>query len=200
MATRLAISNPELMPSLMPIITGNTGPGPGGETNTGPNTPPEPPTGLPAAAAPRDGVESTWWLRAVEQVALRARELAGKRMLSRSQRGWRSPAQHVHPSDVHTVTAAPYPDQVARLLDGAYTTATVNFADDECVLASVDAYCRHLPATGQPPRREYLGTILVERGCTPHAQTGQEAAWCPPTPPTGSWPAPKPAPPRPPRR
>jgi len=176
MATRLAISNPELMPSLMPIITGNTGPDPGGETNTGPNTPPEPPTGLPAAAAPRDEVESTWWLRAVEQVALRALELAGKRMLSRSQRGWRSPAQQVHPWDVHTVTTRPEPDQVDRLLDGAYTTATVNFANDECVLASVDAYCRHLLTTGQPHRREYLGTILVERGCTPHAQTGQEAA------------------------
>lgn len=179
MATRLAISNPELMPSLMPLITGQPATGGGVEANTGPNTPPDQPAGLPAAATRtdhRNDIESTWWLRAVEQVALRALELAGKRMLSRSQRGWRSPAQQVHPWDVHTVTNRPDPDQIDRLLEGAYTTATVNFADDECVLASVDAYCRHLLATGQPHRREYLGTILLDRGCTPHTQPGQEAA------------------------
>jgi len=183
MATRLALSNPDLLSSLMPIINGqtpsnsNTSP-PGGETNTGPNTLPEPPTELSAATPPDQPVESTWWLRAVEQVALRALELSGKRMLSRSQRGWRAPAAHVHPWDVHTVATRPDTDQLDRLLDGAYDTAQVNFADAPCVLESIDAYCRHLLTTGQPHRREYLATILLDRGCAPDQthHSGQEAA------------------------
>lgn len=181
MATRLALSNPELMSSLMPIITGNNpapAPAGGGETNTGPNTPPDQPAALASATAPQQAPESTWWLRTVEQVALRALELSGKRMLSRSQRGWRSPAAHVHPWDVHTVATRPENEQLDRLLDGAYDTAQVNFADAPCVLEAVDVYCRHLLTTGQPHRREYLATILLDRGCAPDQahHTGQEAA------------------------
>src|SRR5699024_7781869 len=101
MATRLALSNPDLMPSLMSLITGQTTPTPTRESNTGPNTPPQEPPPL-AASAPPPG--HTSWLRAVQQVALRALDRAGKRMLSRPQRRWSSPATHVHPWDVHTVT------------------------------------------------------------------------------------------------
>lgn len=174
MATRLALSNPDLMPSLMSLITGQTTPTPTRESNTGPNTPPQEPPQLAASATPQG---HTWWLCAVEQVALRALELAGKRMLSRSQRGWSSPATHVHPWDVHTVTDRPQTNQLDRLLEGAYTTAQVNFAEAPCVLESIDSYCRHLLVTGQPHRREYLATILLDRGCAPHQDpTGQEAA------------------------
>lgn len=171
LATRLALANPSLLPSLMPIITGNpTSSAPTGETNTGPNTIPDQPGAIASAALPlpaRAEQEGAWWLRAVEQVALRALELAGKRMLSRSERGWQSPASGVHPWDVHTVASRPAPEQMDRLLDGAYTTAHVNFADDPCVLEAVDDYCRHLLATGQPHRREYLATTLTRHGCAP---------------------------------
>lgn len=168
-AMKLALSYPDMLPNLLPIITQHNPTRPAGEPNSGPNTPPDTLNAaapLPAPTTPSPD-ENGWWLRTVEQVALRALELAGKRMLSRSERGWKSPAAGVHPWDVHTVTARPTEDQLDRLLDGAYSTAQVNFADAPCVLTAVDTYCRNLLMTGQPHRREYLATVLVKQGCGP---------------------------------
>lgn len=176
-AMKLALSYPDMLPSLLPVITQEGTTRPTGEPNSGPTTPPDTLTSATTLPTPSVGPapdENGWWLRTVEQVALRALELAGKRMLSRSERGWKSPAAGVHPWDVHTVATRPTEDHLDRLLDGAYTTAQVNFSESPCVLAAVDAYCRNLLLTGQPHRREYLATVLVKQGCGP--TPGMEAA------------------------
>lgn len=131
-------------------------------------TPNPAPAALPASADPA----AAWWLSAVEQVVLRAMELAGKRLLGslpRAQRHRDAEPRRVPTWEIHTVVDPISPDQLSRLLDGAYDTATVNFDGDTCVLSAVGAYCRHLLSTGTPHTREGLATWLARNECTPQA-------------------------------
>lgn len=175
---RAAVTNPTLF-NLPPLDTaldlGTEG------DRALPSAPQGAPPALAAAAPTPDtspgSAASGWWLCAVEQVALRALALAGNRLfrdVPRSDRRRHSEVRSVHLWDVHTVvqaskdTAAPGErSSVDRVLQGAYDTATAAFADDDCALSTVRAYCRHLVATGQPHRREYLATWLERAGCWP---------------------------------
>lgn len=128
-------------------------------------------------AAPTDSETTTsgdpavaWWLRAVEQATLRALELSGKRMigsLPRSHRHRNSPMRQVPTWEIHTVTATPDDEEIERFLEGAWDTARINFGADECVLATIDEYCRDLIRSGTPHRREYLAGALARSGCAP---------------------------------
>lgn len=201
LAERIALANPALIPELAPILESLSGDDPALPPITAvdatpssaappldsPSTDSSRPAGPPAAttgitaALSRPRPDHAWWLRTIEQVVLRALELAGKRMLGwarRSQRHWQNASRQVLPWDMYTVLShlvldAEDPDLSASLdslLDGAFDSALVNFGSDECVRVTVDAYCRHLITTGQPHRREYLATWLATRECQPTLQ------------------------------
>lgn len=113
-----------------------------------------------------------WWLAAVEQVVLRALELAGKRLLGglpRSERHRNAPARQVPVWQIHTTVPTVTAEAADRLLDGALDTAGPNFGGDTCVLAQVRAYCHHLLTTGTGHTRERLASWLAAGGCAPTA-------------------------------
>lgn len=114
--------------------------------------------------------EIAWWLRAVEQTTLRALELSGKRLLGslpREHRHRNSPLRQVPAWEIHTQARALTNEQIEKFLDGAYDTAHVNFGGDDCVLSTIDEYCRDLLRSGTPHRREYLAAALARSGCAP---------------------------------
>lgn len=118
-------------------------------------------TGDPAVA---------WWLRAVEQATLRALELSGKRMLGSLPRSYRhrtSPLRQVPTWEIHTKVRTPTDEDIERFMEGAFDTAHINFGNDDCVLSTIDEYCRDLLRSGTPHRREYLAGALARSGCAP---------------------------------
>lgn len=118
-----------------------------------------------AVAAPE--AEREWVIKAVEGIALRALELAGKRLLNQTPRGVRGKpeAQRVHAWDLHTIAPKPSNTDVDRLLTGAYELMSQTLGDQPCIQQAVDAYCRALLASGRPHRREYLEQTLAASGC-----------------------------------
>lgn len=120
-------------------------------------------TNAPSSASPDDPS----FLLMCEHFALRALELAGKRLLTQSPRGVRGKpeAQEVHTYDLHTIAPAPQAREVDKLLTGAYDLMRATIGDATCVQAAVDTYCRALLVSGRPHRREYLAETLLQSGC-----------------------------------
>lgn len=110
-----------------------------------------------------------WRITAIELVALRALELAGKRMLTKSSRGLRGShkAAAVHTWDLHTVADQSAAD-LDRLLSGAFDMIDPAFHLDERggVRTAVENYCKALIRAGRPHRREYLVQALRQSGVT----------------------------------
>lgn len=114
-----------------------------------------------------------WWVRTIEQAALRAMELAGNRWRGRQPK----PLQHrselgQHPAwEVHThIDQTPDADTIAVLTRGALDTARLTLGEDPTVLDAVESYVHHLLSTRTPHSRALLTGWLIEHGCTPAGQ------------------------------
>lgn len=109
----------------------------------------------------------TWVIKAVEGIALRALELAGKRLINGGPRGVKGKpeAAQVHSWDLHTIAPTPTSTDVERLLNGAFDLMSATIGDSPCIQDAVDTYCRALLSSGRPHRREYLANTLVASGC-----------------------------------
>lgn len=107
------------------------------------------------------------FLLMVEHLALRALELAGKRLLNSGPRGIKGKpeAQEVHSYDLHTIAPTPRGKDIDQLLKGAFDLMHATLGDVPCVTEAVDTYCRALLASGRPHRREYLAETLYQSGC-----------------------------------
>lgn len=173
-APALAPPAPNITSTAPRVDTGESDPG----SRRNPGGVPENSQDVSMNASANPTHEATWWLVAVEQITLRALELAGKRILRtlpRSNRHWQSLPRQVHPWDIHTVVDmstindGKRTDEEAldRLMESAFETAFVNFGEDECVMHTLESYVRHLIQNSQPHRREYLATWLTQNGCLP---------------------------------
>lgn len=126
------------------------------------------PVAAAATPVPTGESDAQWQMAAIELVALRALELAGKRLLTNGSRGLRGKpqAQSVHSWDLHTVIPEP-PTNVDRLLHKAFDLSTPVLGEQPCIQAAIETYCRALIASGRPHRREYLVQALEHAGCLP---------------------------------
>lgn len=118
-----------------------------------------------------------WWVSAVEQAVLRVMELACKRWLGRQSKRWRADhdLRHLAPWEMHThIPDTPTGEVLDSLTRDALTAAQVTFADQPCVLDSIEGYCRHLLSTRTPHSRLLLTGWLIEHGCAP-TTTGPRA-------------------------
>lgn len=118
-----------------------------------------------------------WWIRTVEQAALRAMELAGNRWRGRQPK----PLQHRSelgqwPAwEVHThIDQTPDAETLGVLTRGALDTAQLTLGDDPDVLDAVETYVHHLLSTKTAHSRTLLTGWLIERDCTPDP-TGKAA-------------------------
>lgn len=133
------------------------------------------PATVAAISSPSAPVVDPWWVRTVEQAALRAMELAGNRWRGRQPK----PLQHrselgQYPAwEVHThIDQAPDAETIGVLTRGALDTARLTLGEDPAVLEAVESYVHHLLATRTSHSRALLTGWLIEHGCTP---TGQAA-------------------------
>lgn len=162
-----------------------------GTPGAGPPPPPPPPTGIQptgpnplpqgstAEGAPPP-VEGPGMVAAVtvpasvttfvvaNAVALRALEVAGKRLLTRPQR---AAVQGVPPELLHTRIAVGGPDHCGKLLAGAWdhlsSLASHLGMEDTDVLAlknTLDGYCTQRLLSGQPHDPKSLSEAMQERG------------------------------------
>lgn len=124
-----------------------------------------------SSPSPSAGPVDPWWIRTVEQAALRAMELAGNRwrgrqpkpLQHRSELGqW--PAWEVHTHIDHTPDA----ETLGVLTRGALDTARLTLGDDQQVLGAIETYVHHLLSTRTHHSRALLTGWLIEHGCTPN--------------------------------
>lgn len=103
-------------------------------------------------------------LAAVEFAAMRALELAGKRLLNNSNRSWRGQLRRVEPWEIHTQIPVPNPDDV---LEGAYALMHRCIPDQPRLHEVVDTYVRERLSSQNSHDRELLFTMLAKAGCLP---------------------------------
>lgn len=99
---------------------------------------------------------------ALEFGAMRALELAGKRLLNNGSRAYRGQLRGVDPWAIHTHIQAADADDV---LSGAYNLLQLCLPDQPCIHATIDTYVRERLASQQPHDRAVLLTMLAEAGC-----------------------------------
>jgi hypothetical protein len=162
-----------------------------GTPGAGPPPPPAPPTGIqPTGPAPLPqgstaegapppvqgpGMVASTYVPPVittfvvaNAVALRALEVAGKRLLTRAQR---ATTHDVPPEALHTRIAVNGPEHVGKLLAGAWdhlSTLSAHLGIEETdVMAlrnTLDGYCTQRLLTGQPHDAKALSEAMQERG------------------------------------
>jgi hypothetical protein len=118
---------------------------------------PQQPTPLPGRPGALPGNTDT-----EEFGAVRALELAGKRMLNNGPRANRGQLRDVEPWAIHTHLQVADADDV---LSGAYNLLRLCLPDQPCIHATIDNYVRERLALQQPHDRERLLTMLAEAGC-----------------------------------
>lgn len=101
-------------------------------------------------------------LAAIEMGAVRALELAGKRLLNGTNREWRGRLRGVEPWEIHTHILVTDPDDV---LEGAFVLLDKCLPDVPCVRNVVDHYVRGRLAAQQPHNRSHLIAELEQSGC-----------------------------------
>lgn len=114
----------------------------------------------PAAAV---GDVNRWWLTAIELCVLRALEVAGNRLNSRTPRPNR-PAASTPPWLMHTLVPLRADNDMGRILDGAFTLLRVVLDEDPAARETVEEYVRQLVGTRQPHRTEWLTDALRRSG------------------------------------
>jgi hypothetical protein len=114
-----------------------------------------------ASAAPV-GSGGTLSFAVLEFGAVRALELAGKRLLNNGSRAYRGQLRDVEPWAIHTHIQAADADDV---LSGAYNLLQLCLPDQPCIYATIDSYVRERLALQQPHDRDRLLTMLAEAGC-----------------------------------
>lgn len=103
---------------------------------------------------------------AVEFAAVRALELAGKRLLNGSNREWKGKLRRVDPWAIHTYI--PVAD-VDEALEGAYALMHLCLPGADAVHKVVDAYVRQRLADQEGHDRDRLFTLIRQAGCLPGA-------------------------------
>ncbi len=126
------------------------------------NTDAEESQAVVAAAQPVPVSMSMLDFAALELGALRALELAGKRLLNNTNREWRGRLRAVNPWDIHTHIPVTDPDDV---LDGAYSLLSMCVPEQPCMLATIDTYVRDRLVRQQPHNRDQLMSMLAGAGC-----------------------------------
>lgn len=114
------------------------------------------------ASAPVGGGGGTLSFAALEFGAVRALELAGKRMLNNGPRANRGQLRDVEPWAIHTRLPVADADDV---LSGAYNLLQLCLPDQPGIYATIDNYVRERLASQQPHDRDVLLTMLAEAGC-----------------------------------
>lgn len=122
------------------------------------NTDAEERTAVVAAMRPQGNLE----FAAVEFGAIRALELAGKRLLNNTNRAYKGQLRRVEPWEIHT--HLPVAD-VDELLDGAYTLLEKCLPDQAAIHHAVDTYVRECLTLQQSHDRTRLMTVLATAGC-----------------------------------
>lgn len=125
--------------------------------------PPIPADGPPQAATATLMAPQRWFLTALEVCVLRALEVAGNRLCSRTPRPNRPPA-HTAPWVLHTVVPLRPDNDLARITEGAFSLLRYILADDQHTCAQVEEYVRQLLLTRQPHKTEYLTDVLRRAG------------------------------------
>lgn len=103
-----------------------------------------------------------WEIAAVDFAALRALELAGKRQLTSSRRGWRSELKEVPTWEIHTRIQI---DDVDRALTGAYDILQTSLPGHADVYRAIDCYVRERIRSQRLHDTRKLLTVLAESGC-----------------------------------
>lgn len=111
-----------------------------------------------AAAAPSMSLD----FAALEFGAVRALELAGKRLLNNTNRAFKGQLRRVEPWAIHTHIPAADIDDV---LNGAYTLLELCLPDQPCIHATIDAYVRERLSQQLPHDRARLMSMLATAGC-----------------------------------
>lgn len=115
-----------------------------------------------AAALPPVGDDGDLSFAALELGAVRALELAGKRMLNNGPRSNRGQLRDVEPWAIHTRIPVADADDV---LSGAYSLLQLCLPDHPCIHRTIDAYVRERLALQAPHDRGRLLTMLADAGC-----------------------------------
>lgn len=128
----------------------------------------EPPAATVAARSVGDGLT----FAAVEFAAVRALELAGKRLLNGNNRQWKGRLQRVEPWAIHV--QIPVSD-IEETLVGAYNLMHLCLPDHPCLHAVVDAYVRERLLSQRPHDRARLCIMVEQAGCLTSVGGGSRA-------------------------
>ncbi len=101
-------------------------------------------------------------IAALEIGAMRALELAGKRLLNNSNRQWKGQLRRVDAWEIHTQIQA---TDLDHLLEGAYSLVDQCMPDAPCVRSVIDSYVRERLMTQQAHDRDLLLARLAVAGC-----------------------------------
>lgn len=126
---------------------------------------PIPPGGPPQARSrPHSPLAADrWFMTAIEVCVLRALEVAGNRLCSRTPRPNR-PAATTPPWLLHTLVPLRADNDMARITEGAFSLLRYILADDDTARGTVEEYVRQLLATRQPHRTQWLADALTRAG------------------------------------
>lgn len=105
-----------------------------------------------------------WEIAAVEFAALRALEIAGKRLLTGGPRGWRGALPHVPAWELHTHIPAKNLDKV---LTGAYDLIPICLPGQNDVYSVIDRYVRERLESQRLHDPRLLLRMLAEADCLP---------------------------------
>lgn len=126
------------------------------------NTDSEERTAVVASVVPDAAVRyDTLDVAAVEMAALRALELAGKRLLNNGNREWKGRLRRVDAWEIHTHIQAA---ELDTILEGAYTLLDHCVPNQPRLRAAVDAYVRERLASQRPHDRSRLLAGLATAG------------------------------------
>lgn len=110
---------------------------------------------------------------AVEFAAVRALEMAGKRLLNGHNREWKGRLRRVEPWAIHTQIPVTNVDDV---LDGAYALMHLCLPDHPCLHTVIDAYVRERLRSQRPHDRAHLCAMVRQAGCLTGSSGGGSRA------------------------
>ncbi|HEU5107734.1 MAG TPA: hypothetical protein VFT95_04080, partial [Micromonosporaceae bacterium] len=105
-----------------------------------------------------------WFLTALEVCVLRALEVAGNRLCSRTPRPNRPAPHSCPPWLMHTLVPLRPDNDLARITEGAFSLLRYILSEDDQAREYIEEYVRQLLITRQPHKTEYLTDVLRRAG------------------------------------
>lgn len=139
-----------------------------------PDTPGNPSNPAQIGATASKVADARWWLATVELCVLRALEVAGNRLRSRTPRP-QHPPEDTPAYALHSILPSRADNDPDRILDGAFGLARTVLAEQPQVLNVIEQYVRFLLATREPHQRGWLIDALVRGGCVSHGEADDDA-------------------------